>query len=251
MMHVKIGSIFTMALALGCLFSQVAMGTEENTISTTGTADIERKPDISYVTLYVKGDGILMADAIKRAREKSEAIQKAIKENHKGIKEVEITDIEIGEKGSRYWSSEKEDEPPRPQVTKRMRITIPPDQILAHQIIDTAIREGAVMQIPSSTHYSGELHSIVIYGLLDASAAEDEAKKKAFEDAKTKAQEMAALASKKIGDVVSISCGRSITFPGRMYISGRQADFPTEYVGIDPNKIDISYSLSVTFQLLK
>jgi len=132
-----------------------------------------------------------------------------------------------------------------------MRITIPPDPILAQQIIDTAIRDGAVMQIPSSTHYSGELHSIVIYGLLDASAAVDEAKKKAFEDAKTKAQELAALAGKKIGDVVSISCGRSITFPGRMYISGRQVDFPTEYVGIDPNKIDISYSLSVTFQLLK
>ena len=62
---------------------------------------------------------------------------------------------------------------------------------------------------------------------------------------------MGALAGKKIGDVVSIGCGRSITFPGRMYISGRQADFPTEYVGIDPNKIDISYSLNVTFELLK
>jgi len=250
-MKVKVVSILTMALALGCLFSQAVMGTEENTISTTGTADIERKPDIAYVTLYIKGDGILMEDAIKRAREKSETIQKTLKENYKGIKEVEITDIEIGEKGSKYWSSEKEDEPPRPQVTKRMRISIPPDPILAYQIIDTAIREGAVMQIPSSTHYSGEIRSIVIYGLLDASATEDEAKKKAFEDAKTKAQEMGALAGKKIGEVVSIGCGRNVTFPGGMYLSGRKVDFPTEYIGIDPNKIDISYSLSVTFELLK
>ena len=250
-MKMRIVSILAMVLAIGALLSQGVMGAEENKISVSGSAKIERKPDVAYITLYIKGDGILMVDAVSKAKEKTEAIQKAIRENHKGIKDIEIIDIEIGEKGSRYWSSEKKDEPPRPQVVKRMRITISPDPALAQQIIDTAIRKDAIMKIPSSSHYSGEIHSVVIYGLLDASAAEDEAKKKALEDARNKAQKMAALIGKKTGDIVSIGCGSSAFFPRHIYISGRQADFPTKNIGINSNKIDISYSLKITFELVK
>jgi uncharacterized protein YggE len=90
---------------------------------------------------------------------------------------------------------------------------------------------------------------VVVYGLLDSSAAESEAAKKAFEDARGKAEKVAKLAGEKIGDVSSIrpdgSCSR------RCYINGRPAGLPTEYIGIIPDAIEVEKSLSVTLELLK
>ena len=228
-----------------------ASGEIKNAVTVTGTAKVEGKPDVAYLTLYVKGDGILMVDAIKKAKQKVDNIEKAMEEKHKEIKGIDVMDIKVGEKRKGYWGSEQKDEAPRPEVVKRMRITIPPDARLAYELIDTAIRAGAIMQIPSSMQYSGEIKSIVVYGLLDASELEDQARKKALENAKDNAKKIAALVGKKIGEVVSVGCSGSYSWPNQIYIMGRESDFPVKHVGIDPDKIEISRSMTITYELLK
>lgn len=221
---------------------------EKNTITVTGKARVNRKPDICYITLYVKGDGILLVDAVKKADRIVAEIEKAIKEKHKEAKKIEVTEFGLGEKQRRYWSSEQKDEPPRPEAIKRIRIEIPPTPSVAHEVVDTAIRSGAIMKTPSDVHYPGRIESVVVYGLLNASALEDEARKKATEDAMKKAKGTAALVQKKIGKVVSIGCSGS--WPQRVFYSPERQDFPIKHIGIDPEKIVVSHSITITFELL-
>jgi uncharacterized protein YggE len=228
--------------------ASAASQVEKNTITVTGKATVNRKPDICYITLYVKGEGILMVDAVKKADQTVAEIEKAIKGNHKEVKKIEATEAGLGQKETRYWSSEHKDEPPRPEAVKRLRIEIPPTPSLAYEIVDTGIRSGAIMKIPSDVHYPGKIDSVVAYGLVDASALEEEARKKAAADAKRRAKETAALVQKKIGKVVSIGCSGS--WSNRVIYSPERQDFPVEHIGTDAQKIEVSHSITITFELL-
>ena len=221
---------------------------EKNTIAATGEARVQRKPDVCFVTLYVKSNGILTVDAVNKADQMVAEIRKAIQEKYKEVKKITVTEVGLGEKQIQYWSGEQKDEPPRPEVVRRIRIEIAPTPSLAYEVVDTAIRSGAIMKIPSDIHYQGEINSVLVYGLVDASAVVDEARMKATEDAKKKAKETAVLVQKKIGKVVSIGNSGS-WLQGIVYTPERQ-DFPTYYIGTNPENIEVSQSITITFELL-
>jgi len=234
-------------LALAVMMSVAANAACENTVSVSGSSKLEKAPDIAYVVLYVKGDGILMTDAVKSAEQKTEEVAKAIRQDRPQVIDVAAETTEIGEKRSQYYSSADKDDTPRPQVVRRLMVSIPPVPSLAYEIIDAALRAGAVMSIPSSTHYSGELNSVVVYGVQKADDVEEEAKKLAFEDAKKNAESSATLAGRKLGAVNSINCQSVQGFAQQVYFSGRKAQFPTKYIGTSPDKIEITGSVTVTY----
>lgn len=234
-------------LSLGMMMSVAAQAACENTVSVSGASQLEKAPDIAYIVLYVKGDGILMTDAVKNAAQKADEVIKAIRLDRPQVLDVKSETSEIGEKRNQYYSSADKDESPRPQVVQRLMVSIPPIPSLAYEIIDAALRAGAVMSIPSSTHYSGELNSVVVYGVQNAKDVEEEAKKLAFEDAKKNAEASAALAGRKLGIVNSVNCQSVQGFSQQVYFSGRKAQFPTKYIGISPEKIEINGSVTVTY----
>lgn len=104
------------------------------------------------------------------------------------------------------------------------------------------------MKIPSDVHYPGRIDSVVAYGLVNASELEDEARKRATEDAKKRAEKTAALVGRKVGKVVSIDCSSS--WPYRVIIDSEQHDFPIQHVGTNPETIEITRSMTITFELL-
>ena len=234
-------------LSLGMMMSVAAQAACENTVSVSGASQLEKAPDIAYIVLYVKGDGILMTDAVKNAAQKADEVIKAIRLDRPQVLDVKSETSEIGEKRNQYYSSADKDESPRPQVVQRLMVSIPPIPSLAYEIIDAALRAGAVMSIPSSTHYSGEINSVVVYGVQNAKDVEEEAKKLAFEDAKKNAEDSAALAGRKLGIVNSVNCQSVQGFSQQVYFSGRKAQFPTKYIGISPEKIEINGSVTVTY----
>ncbi|MEN8255905.1 MAG: SIMPL domain-containing protein [Verrucomicrobiota bacterium] len=242
--HVKswITGVAAMMLTLG-IFAEDA-----GTIAVSGTAEKTFKADVGYIVLYVQGDGILMVDAVKKADENTEAVIAAIKEGREEIKDIQINLLEIGEKGSHFYGNQDR-EPPRPQLSRQLIVTIPPRPELAVEIIDSAIRTGATLSRQSHTSYSGDLKSAVVYGLLDSEQHEIALKKEALEDAKQKAEALAELAGVKLANVKSIGCQSISGIHHQIRSFSQMIEFPTEYVDTDPDAIKIGASISMTFEI--
>lgn len=224
---------------------------DDNTVTVTGKAVLKHKPDVAYVTLYIKADGILMTDAAKKADQKVEEVKKAIQEKFKDIQSFEVSDVVVGEAQREYWGPDRKEDVPRPEIARRLRIATAPNPTQVYELIDTAIRAGALMQIPSSVRYSDDMRSVVVYGLVKSPELESQTREAAMADAKQRAQKLAALAGKKIGDVVNIGCSGSYPEGFPIRVMGREADFPTEHLATNPNEITISHTISVTFELKK
>jgi uncharacterized protein YggE len=138
--------------------------------------------------------------------------------------------------------------PARPEMTKRIRITIPPDRDLALSIIDAAIREGAVLKSPSTVRFGGEVDTAIVFGLTESDSIADEVRKKAFDDAKVKAEKLSALTGRKLGRISSVGCdGGDVEH--QIYTFGRKEDYPTKYISGDPSHVEVTASISVSFEL--
>ncbi len=218
-------------------------------ISVSGSATKQLKPDVAYITLYVNGDGVLMSDAAKKADDNVETVLKAVKEGRTNIIDIAVTTIDVGEKSSRTWSSDQQSTPPRPQVSKRLMIAIPPDSTLAYEIIDAAIRAGAILARDSMTHYSGEVRGTVVYGVRDGAAIEEELNKDAFADARKEAEKTAQYAGKSVGPLCSIGCQSTTLWSQRMVFGEKATEYPTKYLSTDSKQIEIKATVLATFEL--
>lgn len=224
-------------------------GDRQHTISVAGKADVKVKADTAYVTLYAQAEGILMVDAVKNTDKLVQEITTAVESETNVIRTIDVVDVALGEKATEYWRSDQKPEPPRPQVARRIRITCEPKPAGIYEVIDKAIRAGALMQMSSRTTYSEDIRSVVIYGLEKSGEAVERVRKTAMADAKAEAEKVAILAGKKVGDVVSIGCSGSTLRAMPMRVMGMQSQFPTEYIGINPDEITIAHTVSVTFDL--
>ena len=221
----------------------------DNGLKVTGNARESVRPDIAYITVYAQANGLLMEDAVKKATSLVNEITKAAKEESEIIKKIIVKDLAVGQTQSEPWRSNQTGETPKPQVTKQIRIHCEPKPTEIYKIIDKAIRTGALMKEPSRTTFSDDVSSVVAYGVIEYSEVVQRLKKQAIDDARTKAEELANLAGKKVGDIVGIGCSNSRSFRESMRFIGQLPNFPTEYIGLDSEEIIISHDISVTFKL--
>ncbi|MDA3798206.1 MAG: SIMPL domain-containing protein [Kiritimatiellae bacterium] len=221
----------------------------EQTVSVMGKAEETVKPDAAYVTVYAQADGILMVDAVKKVGKLVDEITSAVSAQSNIVTDIKVTDVALGEKQTRYYSSDQDQKSPSPQITRRLRIRCKPDAEGIYEVIDKAIRAGALMQTPSSIRYSDDIRSVVIYGLEQSAEVVDRVRKSAMANAKAEAKKSASYAEKSVGKVVKIGCSGSSNFNFPMRFMGQQADFPTEYIGSNSEEITISHAVSVTFEL--
>jgi uncharacterized protein YggE len=119
---------------------------------------------------------------------------------------------------------------------------------LALSVIDTAIREGAVMKAPSNMRFGGDVDTVVVFGLNESEAIRDEVRKKAFDSARENAQKASALAERKIGRISAVGCGGD--GEQHIYTYGRKEDYPTQYISADPARVEVTASVTVTFELI-
>jgi uncharacterized protein YggE len=223
----------------------------QHTISVLGKAEENVKPDSAYVTLYAQTNGILMVDAVRKADKLVEEITSAVLSESNVVKTISVSDVALGEKITERWRPDQKEEAPCPQVVRRILVTCKPLPDGIYQVIDKAIRAGALMQIPSRISYPEDIRSVVVYGLEQSTDTEliDRIRKAALNNAKAEAEKTARLAGKKVGDVVSIGYLGITPRAIPMRVMGMQSQFPTEYIGTNQNEITISHSISVTFEL--
>ncbi|MEK6754611.1 MAG: SIMPL domain-containing protein [Bacteroidota bacterium] len=243
----KTGAVIAVLSSMLALSAQAADG--EHTVSVTGKAEVKVKPDAAYITLYARADGILMVDAVKKADKLVDEITTSIKTETNTVKGVAVVDVALGEKKTEVWRSDQKEEAPRPEVIRRIRITCKPDPARIYETIDKGLRAGALMQIPSHTSYSDDIRGVVVYGLERSSEVLERMRKAAMDDAKSEADKSATLAGKKAGGVVTIGCWGSTRWNIPTRVMGMQTDFPTEYIGTNPEEITISHAVAVTFAL--
>lgn len=224
------------------IFSLVVKAQEYDKITVTGKAEVFRKPDVAYITLYLRQHGVLTVDAVKKAIEKTEEIRKVIKKTAPDILDIEIIDIRLGERTSKMYRP-SEESVPTPEVIKRIRITSKPIPELVHKIVDAAIRAEAIMQAQRYMDLSS--HGTVLYGLTKFEDAYNEAKKQAFANAKLEAQNIADLLGRKLGKVLKVNSQKFQTYR-RVEVYD---PFPTEFVGASPEKIRIPVRIVVDYKL--
>jgi len=125
-----------------------------------------------------------------------------------------------------------------------------PKQGEVFELIDIAIRSGALMQLPSSIRYPNDIRSVVVYGLTESSEYVQKLHETVIADSKQRAQKIASAAGKQIGEILKIEYPKYSPWNMPRHIYGRIADFPTEYIGSDQDEIYLDHEVSVTFALL-
>ena len=104
------------------------------------------------------------------------------------------------------------------------------------------------MRAPSNVRFGGEMDTVVVFGLNESDALRDEVRKKAFDNARENAQKAAALAGRKLGNISAVGCAGD--GEQRIYMYGKKEDFPTQYIGVDPLRVEVTANVTVTFELL-
>ncbi|MHB9139427.1 MAG: SIMPL domain-containing protein [Victivallaceae bacterium] len=241
-------SIVSVLLAVMCGGGFAAFaGDDVAKVSASGKAEKAVKADTAWIILYLSADGILMTDAEKAYQEKFAKLESALKTQYKDIQSIEQKAFSIGQKRITYYGPDQNKQP-QPEVRKQIIIALPADTKLASDIIDTAIRNGAALTADNQSYYSGQLNSVVIYGLKEAADIEKEVQKMAFDDCKKNAAEIAALAGGTTGKVLMLSVAGAPQMP-QMYVSGINMPLPIKYFAVEPDKIKVTSSVNATFEL--
>ena len=106
-------------------------------VETTVTATM--KATTAYVAFLVRGQGLLISDAQKACDAKITAVSEEIKKRFKDAR-IDTTTVNTGTKDFQGWrASGLQIEP---DVTQLVTVTLPPDETLAAEILDIAIRKG-------------------------------------------------------------------------------------------------------------
>jgi uncharacterized protein YggE len=175
--------------------------TETPRITVTGEATVTRKPDVAYITLYLRSEGILLEDAVKEAAGTLDRIKSQLREAYAEIKDIQVKDVHIGEaKPSPGLLADKRN-PGRPEVITGILVVVPAKQDLAVAIVDTACRMGCVMGNPANHFAVAGASSTILYALAKPDDAEQEALSRAIANAKEKASMMARKLERKVGPV--------------------------------------------------
>ena len=220
-------------------------------ISIEGKATIVAKADTGFVDLYTRADGMLLEDAIAESLSKTERIVGTIKASGFGVKEILVTDVQIGERKPVLPASK---DSPKPEVINNILVTILPSPGTAAKIVDTASRLGASLQNPIGNVFGGgTLSSAIMYGLVDRDAIEESAMNGAIEDAQKTAARTAKLVGKGVGRILGMSkIETSGTGTRAMGIArkGKDSKFATDYLSLSPEKIEVTASLTIVLELL-
>jgi len=193
----------------------------------------------------------LLEDAIAESLSKTEKIVVAITASGLDVTGILVTDVQIGERKPVLPSSK---DSPKPEVIKNILVTILPSPGTAAKIVDMASRLGASLQNPAGNLFGGgTVNSAILYGVINRDAVEEAAMNGAIEDAQKTAAKTAKLVGKSVGRILGMSkIETSGAWTRAMGIArkGKESKFATDYLSVSPEKVDVTASLTMSFELL-
>ncbi len=229
-------------LAVGVLFAPAAevFGNEgvppqlRELITVVGIAEERVSPDTAYLTVFSREDQSQADTALRLVKKQTDRIIERVLEKCKGVKDpvVKYEKIEMGtsESGNEVYSA-----------IQRIRFSCAVDEAVLAEVIYVACEADAILD--------PRTFRAVYYGLQESPELTQRMEENALADAAQRAARCAALSGRTIGRIISVEV--------RSLLSGESTrefalwdGFPTAIIGSDSRGIFISYSLSVTYELL-
>jgi uncharacterized protein YggE len=233
-MEVKLGSkLFLAGLAAGAVLLMACGSTENAVISSNGFEGINvngqgtvyGSPDAADVLMGVQVPATTIAEAREQAAIAIEAMLKSIKGN--GIPDADVRTSEFSVH-------------PRTVYTPGGAPTFEGYQVT--NMINVRIRKlENVGKIVDEATAAGGNHSVIrtmSYTILDQAKLQSEARKKAMEEAKSRADELAGMNGRKVGKATQINEGTSAIQPFPYYGAGVPVVTAPRTGGGDPTSIE-------------
>lgn len=224
----------TIALVLAAVGCAALAGAQEAppTIVTTGTALVQRSPDVAFISLAVES----------RARTPREAQQQNASTLAAVVKR--LTDLSIPADARRTIGLRLEQEfdnangrrVPRGYVARNALEVRVDDLARAGELADAAVQAGA-------TSLDG-----IRFDLKDRAAAEREAVRLAVVDARGRAEAAAAGAGRTVDRVLKIEDGERIVSPPRPIMAMR-TEVQSMPTAVEPGLIDIRATMTLTVSM--
>lgn len=236
--------LLALAAALGAVAVAASACTEETVIqqppqatglSVTGEGRATGSPDVAEVTLGVSHEAASVAEARGRAAEAMTAMIEALKANDVDEKDIQTTvfniepqyDFEDGRQRLRGYRATN-------IVTAKIR-----DIDRTGEVIDAAVTAGGDAAQVQSLRFTID----------DPADLQNEARRRAMENAREKAEVLADAGGVELGDVVSVS--ESISgFPPPIPFAAREVQAPaTGETPIQPGELEVVVTVTVLYEL--
>lgn len=208
-----------------------AAGTTDRTITVTGSATINAKPDEAVVSLGVHTQATKAQDAMDQNAAKMTQVIDALKAMGIGDADLATTNVSLNP----MWSNDGNSIVGY-QAENSIEVTVH-DMGQVGKVIDAAVGAGA------------NLAGGIVFRLSDQNHGVNDALAKAVENAKTKADAMATAAGATVGQVVTIA---EASTPGPQPYYDRMGFAAAEAVStpVNPPTIETEVQVTVTWQLV-
>ena len=207
----------------------------QRTVSVSGNGQIAVEPDTGYFSVGIEVTGDTADAALSESNETVDAITAALIAD--GIAEDDITLGSFSIWPEYDYRDESEPTLRGFRVSHQLSVTVR-DIDQTGSALSTAVEAGANI-----------VHSVT-FGVEDPTAALDQARERAFENAQHKAGELARLSGGNLGAIVSISENSFTPGPIERYgFEGDAADEAISAVPINPGESTFSVNVNVTWEL--
>ena len=165
------------------------------------------KPDVAYVTLYIKTEGVLLSDAVEAANAKQKTVKQALREFSNVVESVSFVDVGLAFKSS-YNTNQ---DPAPPSVVQQIQITAKPQTEKLYGIIDACIRKGASYQGSKQFVYYGSGRDLptIVFARRDAAKILNQLDDSLLSSAHQRATELAAKSGARVLRLESASFYRT------------------------------------------
>ncbi len=213
-----------------------SMPTGVPTVSVSGHGEVHVPPDTAAVSIGIDVIQPTLAEAQEQATAQATGVIEALKAA--GIADEDIQTAYFSVNILRDYS---ENADPTQitgfEIVNQLQLTVRDTDMLG-ELLDEAVSAGA-----------NNINGVSFY-VDDQTAAASEARRLAVEDARTKAEELAAAAGLTLGSVISIAEGTVSPMPPPMY-AAREGDMAMAEaaVPVQPGSSIVSVDVSMTFAL--